>query len=316
MKTITNFLLFVIFAVLIAGFTGCSASNSGSANTDTSQTFQSYDKPIVVGKITSRDIRESSGIAVSQCQDNVLWTHNDSGDGAYIYALDTKGKQLGVWRVEGATNTDWEDLALTKDNNGKCFIYIGEIGNNRLGRKTAAIYRINEPDASSGASSTKRDPRFTERAEKLTIMYPDAHQNAEALLVHPQSGAVYVIAKLVFGAAGVYKLKPDFGNAEPQTAVKVGEVSLPALPNGLVTAGDISPDGKRVVIADYFSGYEIILPESAEDFDEIWKVLPVRVDIGKREIGEAVAYSPDGNAIFSTSEKANSPIYKTERQTK
>jgi len=31
---------------------------------------------------------ESSGVAVSHTYPGVLWTHNDSGDGPYLYATD------------------------------------------------------------------------------------------------------------------------------------------------------------------------------------------------------------------------------------
>ena len=47
-----------------------------------------YAAPQVVGKIDNRKIIESSGIAASPCQSGVLWTHNDSGNEAEIYAID------------------------------------------------------------------------------------------------------------------------------------------------------------------------------------------------------------------------------------
>lgn len=285
-------------------------SSSGDENPSlVSVEDKAYEEPKLAGKITAREVRESSGLAASQCQQDVLWTHNDSGDGAFIYAIDTSAKLLGVWRVTGAANTDWEGIAVRRESDGVCRIYIGEIGNNRLARENGAVYRITEPDTSTGQGSTKRDPRQTDKAEKFAFTYPDSRQNAEALMVHPQTGEIYVISKVMLGAAGVYKLNPDFSNTHTQKAERVGELSLPAVPNGLVTSGDISPDGKRVIVSDYFAGYELTLPDGANGFDDIWSVLPKRVDIGKREIGEGVAYSADGSAIFSTSENANSPLY-------
>ena len=82
----------------------------------------------------------------------------------------------------------------------------------------------------------------------------------------------------------------------------------------MLTGGDISPDGKRVVVCDYFSAYEFVLPESASNFDEIWKQTPLAVELGKRDIGEAVGYSIDGNAIFATSEKKNSPVIEVRKK--
>src|SRR5205823_7980777 len=93
-----------------------------------------YNPPVVVGTIRSHDITESSGLAASKCQENVFWTHNDSGDDAFIFAINAAGDDLGTWKVPNATNYDWEDIAETKDSRGKCFLYIGEIGDNQRKR--------------------------------------------------------------------------------------------------------------------------------------------------------------------------------------
>src|SRR5687768_13815058 len=61
----------------------------------------------ITGTIKSSDIMESSGIAASRCQGNVLWTHNDSGDDAYIFAINHLGDSLGVWKIPNAANIDW-----------------------------------------------------------------------------------------------------------------------------------------------------------------------------------------------------------------
>src|SRR5215213_1725953 len=57
-------------------------------------------------------LHESSGLAVSHRQAGVLWTHNDSGDGAELFAVDVSGRALGTSRITGAENEDWEDVAV------------------------------------------------------------------------------------------------------------------------------------------------------------------------------------------------------------
>ena len=42
-----------------------------------------YGGPEVAGVIETDDVKESSGLSASECQD-VLWTHNDSGSDALI----------------------------------------------------------------------------------------------------------------------------------------------------------------------------------------------------------------------------------------
>lgn len=316
MKTITKISAFVIFlAGLCLTVISCQNVSLGSRETASVPVRTSAFLPAFEnGRITSREITESSGIAASKCQANVLWTHNDSGDGPFIYAIDMLGRHLGTWKIPNVSNFDWEDIANYRNKDGTCYIYIGEIGNNRRRRAESEIFRIVEPMIEGAGGSNRRKPVITPNAAKLRFVYPDVRQDAEALLVHPKSGDLYVISKLLTGAAGVYKVQAAFDSSIAITAEKVGELSLPAVPNGLVTGGDISPDGRRVVIADYFSGYELILPDGEENFDEIWRSKPEPFDIGSREIGESVAYSADGSSVFSTSEKRYSPVYKTSRK--
>ena len=40
------------------------------------------------------ELQESSGLAISRTQPGVLWSHNDSGDGPTLYAIDMSGKLL------------------------------------------------------------------------------------------------------------------------------------------------------------------------------------------------------------------------------
>ena len=315
-KTISKFSSFVIFFALVCSiFSGCFAAfPTESDNSNTRKVSPDWLAPKVVGRIQSSEITESSGIAPSRCQADVLWTHNDSGDDAFIYAINGQGEKLGTWKIAGARNIDWEDIAAFKDKNGACFLYIGEIGNNELKRSEFVVYRVKEPQVSAeNKSSSKKDPLATDAAEVIKFSYPDGAHNAETLMVHPQTGDIYVLTKQVSEPAGVYKLA---ANSQNERSEKVAEITVPAIPNGLLTGGDISPDGKRVVICDYFRAYELILPAGASNFDEIWKQAPLAVELGKREIGEAVGYSIDGNAIFATSEKKNSPLIEVTRQQK
>src|SRR6476620_3739275 len=134
-KTIAKLSGFVICLALAAGcFLACSHASSSEKPAAETQDFQ---KPKIVGRMQNKDIIESSGIAASYCQTGVYWTHNDSGDGPFIFAIDETGKDLGKWRVVDARNTDWEDIAASKDASGKCYLYLGEIGNNKLERSEA-----------------------------------------------------------------------------------------------------------------------------------------------------------------------------------
>lgn len=311
-KTIAKFFFFVILAVSI----WLSASACSFARSDGRPPVSAapYEPPRVTGNLRSDEITESSGIAASRCQSDIFWTHNDSGDEAFIYAFNAAGEALGTWRVSNASNRDWEDMASSKDISGRCYLYIGEIGDNKLLWPEHLIYRIEEPLVLPAArSSSRRAPMPTALAEILRYGYPDGDHDAETLMVHPRSGDIYVLAKQVSGPAGVYQLKPAFQDTARQTAVRVAEVSVPAVPNGLLTGGDISPDGERVVVCDYGRAYEFVLPIGEQNFDAVWKQVPTPIEIGKRKGGEAICYNVDGTSLFATSEGRNSPVIEIRR---
>lgn len=307
---ICGFVICISAALILSA--GC---GSAPAGTEAKSPNATYDAPKVIGQIRSADITESSGIASSKCQKNVLWTHNDSGDEAFIYAIDPSGNSLGTWKVPNVKNIDWEDIALVKTA-GKCYIYIGEIGDNKTKRPEHNVFRVPEPSvAAADSDSSRQSPLTTADADILNFSYPDANQDAESLLVHPISGEVYVVTKRVSGPAGIYRLKPDFNKQTIQKAEKIGELSVPAIPNGFLTGGDISPDGKRVIICDYTQAYEYVLPDGEKDFETVWKQTPESIDLGKRKGGESVCYSADGLSIFATSEGRNSPMIEIKHRT-
>ncbi|MGI9055315.1 MAG: hypothetical protein ACR2F2_05875 [Pyrinomonadaceae bacterium] len=316
-KTISKNFAFVISVLIFSFLTNAcfqvSSRDENNKNKASNQDSKIYSGPKIVGKIKTKEIDESSGLAASKCTENVFWTHNDSGDGAYIFALDSKGEKLATYKVKNAVNNDWEDIAEIKNPNGECFLYIGDIGNNARTKTVQTVYRVKEPTDFSKDSS-KKNPLMTDEAEKIKFSYPDVSHDAETLLVHPQTGDIYIITKRLSGAAGIYKLKAGFDKSKTVKPEKISDFSVPAVPEGFLTGGDISPDGRRVVFCDYFGAYEILLPENAKNFDDIWNEKPLIIELGTREQGEAIGYSADGNSIFATSENKNSPLIEVRRK--
>jgi hypothetical protein len=314
-KTITkNWLVVISLAVACLVSAGCHKNVvRGGRPPELDRGGSSFGKPEIAGTIASDDITESSGIAASKCQENVFWTHNDSEGGRFIFALDQQGRDLGTWRVENSENKDWEDIAAYKDQSGNCFLLIGDIGNsNKNARLELTVYKVPEPAVQrDGPRSSKRSPRLITAAEAVTFRYPDEPQDSETLLIHPRTAEMFVVTKRRNRPAGVYKLKA-FGGGGTSIAEKVAELTVPAIPNGFVTGGDISPDGSRVVICDYFAAYEFSIPDGT-DLREIFNQKPVVVDLGERQQGEAIAYSADGSALFATSEGKHQALIRVAR---
>ncbi len=98
----------------------------------------------MAGRVDSAAGGELSGLVLSG--DGVLWTLNDSGGAPQVLALSRTGRLRSAVTVAGATNVDWEDIAIR----GRT-LYVGDIGDNQAQRPEIAVYRFGEPAA--GATS-------------------------------------------------------------------------------------------------------------------------------------------------------------------
>jgi hypothetical protein len=297
------------------------AAKAARAREDTNQQqklaqSETFLPPRVIGILQDSAINESSGIVASRTTPGLYWTHNDSGDGPYIYALDEHGARRGTWRVKGASARDWEDIAAGPGpEEGVSYLYIGDTGDNGEARAEIVVYRIREPTIKpADSSSTKLKPLATDDAEAIHLRYPDGAHDAEALLVHPKSGDLYIVTKVSFANAVVYKAAAPLNTTGPTRLARITELKIPSLFGGLVTGGDISPDGTRVAFCDYVDGYELVLANARASFDQIWKQPLKPFDLGKRKQGEAIAYRLDGRALLATSEGLRSPLIEVVRR--
>jgi len=269
-----------------------------------------YGPPVIVGTIQNSELTESSGLVASRQSMGLYWTHNDSGDGPFIYCLDGKGRPCGTWRVTNAAAVDWEDIATGPGPiAGKSYLYVGDIGDNNHKRSEVVVYRVAEPVVPKNSTNSKRKgANATEPAEAFRLSYPDGKHDAECLLVHPVTGDVYIVVKVPFENPGVYEAKAPLKSNEITTMTRIAELKIPSIFRGVITGGSISPDGKRIALCDYFQGYELVLPETSQSFSEIWSQRIVGFDLGKRKQGESITYRADGQALLATSEDYPSPL--------
>jgi hypothetical protein len=213
-------------------------------------------EPPVSGRITGSfadgRVDESSGVAASRRRPGIFWTHNDSGDGPLIYASDTSGAALGTFRVAGARNRDWEDIAFGPCGNMTC-LYLADTGDNRERQGSVALYRLPEP------SLPVKHPRRiedTQHAEDLQIHYPDGPHDVEAMWVAP-NGDVHLITKGRSGPIRHYRVRAaGWASDRPATAELVERLPMPLRSTeDLVTGAGLSPDGRTVAIRTYATVY-------------------------------------------------------------
>jgi hypothetical protein len=258
-----------------------------------------YTMPVSVGTVGA-PLVETSGLVASRKNAGVIYAHNDSGDTPppRIFALSSKGAVLGQINVGGATFVDWEDIALGPCASGTC-IFIGDVGDNGMARTNDAVYEIPEPTLDGKPFTTQ-----TIASKKYPFTYPDGKWNCEALLVHPTTGEVFVVTKNAAIDGGVYKF-PKLEAGVPVVLEKVGSAS--GTKGALVTGGDVSPCGDRVMLRTYDS----LLEYSGKTVAAALATTPVKVPVAKEGQGEAVAYRFDGSGYFTASEGASAPLYAT-----
>ncbi len=315
---ISNVVKFLVVMVSLLVFAACQHVSSQkkskarpATNPKTAPASDAYGPPTKLAELEDRAIEESSGLIASRTSPGCYWTHNDAGNEALIYAFDSNGRRRGVWRVSGATSEDWEDISAGPGPKPHTnYLYIGDIGDKSVSRSQITIYRIPEPVIPNS------DPGATQQtapAEVFRLTYPDGKHNAEALIVHPSSGRIYIVTKVESGNPGIYAIDAPAGGGNARLT-RVGEIDASGLSSGLITGGAISPDGLRVALCNYDQGYEFILPDASAPFDSIWKQPFRSVDLGNRKHGESIAYRLDGKALMATSERLPTPLLQAVRR--
>lgn len=179
---------------------------------------------------------ESSGVEISD--PNSIWTHNDSGDSARIYNIDTLGNILGTILFDVDEAFDCEES--TRDAAGN--YYLGDFGNNANDRTNLRIYKIPDPDTLSLNTVT---PQFiTFRFEDQLLFPPDsANMNFDCEAMFHFQDSLYLFSKnrgtSMF--CKMYRLPDDPGDyvAELVDSFNTGT---------WVTSADISPSGERMVL--------------------------------------------------------------------
>ena len=206
----------------------------------------------LTGRFASARLTESSGVAVSWAHHGTLWTHNDSGDGPYLYATDLRGSDRGVLRVTGARAVDWEDIALgpCPEGRGDC-LYLADIGDNQERRSSVRIYVVPEPDPPTAPADSQR---ATPPARVVRLRYPDGAHDAEALYVSPRDTAMYIVSKGRGGSIRLYRVPPTAWAAQGTVTAQLVQ-TLAIAPDRaagrLVTGAAIRRDGAVVVVRTY-----------------------------------------------------------------
>ncbi len=255
----------------------------------------STSSPTVRYRFADPRIDEASGIAVGVRSPGVDYVQNDSGDSARFFAVNaTTGRTAAVVTVPGATNVDWEDLAVAPDAAGRSSVWLADIGDNDGVRSEVRVYRVDEPRIAAGA---RERSMHTHRPDVWRLRYPGRAVDAESLAVTP-TGTAYLITKSLTGAV-VYRLPPRPDAGRVQTLVRVGTIATYA------TGAALSRDGSTLAVRTYTDAY--VWSVRGNDVAAALRQAPTRVALPAQPQGEGIAI--DDDRLLVDSEGVHTAVY-------
>ncbi|OWF42052.1 uncharacterized protein LOC110461632 isoform X2 [Mizuhopecten yessoensis] len=258
---------------------------------------------LVMGYIGTPIIDEASGLAASQLHEGILYTHNDHGDAPHIYAINASDASLVSTLTigSGATNHDWEDVAVGPCSNGATTfcIYIADTGFSSANAEVAnIIYRVQEP-----ASLTDKYQTLTVDS---TLKFNWTEEESQAVMVDPQAN-VYIVSNVLGGRGTFLKLPPAWGQAVP-TNVASTTTLLIRTSHHDPTAADISPDGKRLLIKAKYHVYYWNVPDG--DYLAAVTKHPYELPYIHESLGESICWNYKSDAYFTLGEGHYKPLYQ------
>ncbi|MCG8552985.1 MAG: hypothetical protein MI799_21465 [Desulfobacterales bacterium] len=275
-----------------------------------------YKKAVPFGLITSLELSEVSGLAVSRKTPGLLWAINDSGNPPEVYGLSTKGALLKTYKIGRAMNWDWEDLSGFRYK-GEDFLVIADVGDNWSNRPFNTLYCVKEPapDSRSGVLPLEW---------AMTFRYENGPLDCEAVAVDAKHQKIYLLSKRT-AIPILYELPLDMPCKKSMyTARAVARIRSGSRPDpkgqkqtvanfrSRPTAMDISAGGNTLYILTYTYAY-IYSRAPDRTWDTAFSKPPLRIILPppSRAMAQREALGLDhtsGN-IFITSEKAPAPIY-------
>jgi hypothetical protein len=264
-----------------------------------------------IGVLDHTLINEASGLAISKQYPDRLYHINDSGDGPHLYISDINGDNARKVVIENFTPHDVEDIGFGPCGNGKTCIFIGDIGDNPVVRPEVKIVVIEEVENFGDQVTPKAI---------ITAKYPDGPHNAEGMAIHP-NGDLFIITKETdyidrrAMPAKLFRLNAGQltgENSGLQEFHHLGDIDFPwALYNynlfgRIITAFDISPDGRHAIVLTYQVAVEMDLDltvgsvRSMREMEEGTEYQIIEVPNLPQQ--EAISYLPDENSFLYTTE--------------
>ncbi|MBE7685878.1 hypothetical protein F7647_07355 [Tenacibaculum piscium] len=241
-----------------------------------------------------KKLAEVSGIEKIN-NSNLLWMHNDSGNKAVIYGVDSKGKIIREIAIN-AKNNDWEDM--TSDEKGN--LYIADFGNNDNTRKNLKILKIKHQDLVEKEAVDVDKIKFSYASQtKFPPKKKHRFFDAESLLYN--DGFLYFFTKSRvknnYGKTTLYKIPAQKGT---HIAQRISSFEACNDLSCSITASAIAPNGKKVALLNHQSVFIF------SDFkkDDFFSGKIQEFPLGFVSQKESITFK-DHNTLYIADEKAH-----------
>jgi hypothetical protein len=257
-------------------------------------------KEDITGRLQDKQMDEISGIAASSFGNDIWYVHNDSGDTSRIFAITPHGNIKRVIYFKGDPKEtlgvrDCEDIAVGIGP------VKGNIGDNGSGRKYITVYRIEEKKG-------WKDSIIHAEAVPVHFKYPDGPRDAETLMIDPIEKLIYIVSKRT-DSVNVYTSPLNFKANDTLVLNRRCKLYFTGFrPFKWITAGDISRDGQQILL----KSYEKVYYWKRGNNEPVWQTMlkkPTELPYKFEKQGEAIGFTLDGKAYYTTSEGVFSPIY-------
>lgn len=264
-----------------------------------------------VGFVTEGALRETSGIVAGIRYPNVLYTHNDSGENAEIFAIDANsGGIIGTFPLMGGRNINYKDITIGRGPYQGSYIYIGDIGDINNVRSSIQVYRVQEPNLGRGGSQWTH-------TDVLQLRYADANRgiNSECLMMDPFDQRLYIITK---ETGRIYRTERLWGAGNDSMMLEfLGEMKADS---GLITGCDMDKSGKEILVKFVSSVHYYCRSPNESLASVLTQSRGTQLPYGWEEHGEAIAFgegSPSANYFtLSKATTGPAPLYRYDRVTR
>lgn len=286
---------------LIIALAGCAAEPR-----ITNLASKTAEKPVWRGNLANQQISEASGLAASGLYPGALWVINDSGNPPLIYSIGIDGADLGAFRVDGASNYDWEALASFRLQD-TAYLLIADVGDNWEQRESYTLYVLKEPTIT--ATGLDKEPAVG-IAWQIRFTYEDGPRDCEAVAVDTAGRRVLLLVKRSLPPV-LYEL--PLQPADPLTPALAHRLTVVphfSWPTGM----DIAPDGLSAIVLTYSEAY-LFSRNQKEDWATAFKNNPRPLNFTPLKQQEAICFGFFGKSVYVTSEQLPAPLVRIDLET-